>query len=95
MHSNCHCKLGDLYLEVWGRHALPGGELGGVDLAPVAPALVGDHDGTHGILLVLALKHLGNLNDQLESDSYRMRGIGLSMHSSLIAEHGEWRLHAP
>ena len=74
---------------------MPGGELGGVDLAPVAPALVGDHDGTHGILLVLALKHLGNLNDQLASESYHMSWLKMSMPSSLIAEHGEWGLHAP
>ena len=58
------------YLEVWGRHALPGGELRGVDLAPVAPALVRDHDGPHGKLLVLALKHLGNLREQSKSYGY-------------------------
>ena len=58
------------YLEVWGRHALPGWELRGVDLAPVAPALVRDHDGPHGKLLVLALKHLGNLCEQSKSYDY-------------------------
>ena len=58
------------YLEVWGRHALPGWELRGVDLAPVAPALVGDHDGPHGKLLVLALQHLGNLREQSKSYGY-------------------------